>query len=138
MAPLCGVWLRQGWNRVRLREETNRLRDSTDSFKDWILTAITSLSVKKIQVMAAVIDGVWFERNKRIWREEETPSFVVARKAMEAAKEWSDNYAGSESSSSGRRRNVESGTLRRSELSSATLTGQYSQTCIFTGRNGTP
>ncbi|CAN1189558.1 Putative ribonuclease H protein At1g65750 [Linum perenne] len=37
------------WDRVGLREETNRLRDSTDSFKDWILTAISSLSAQKLQ-----------------------------------------------------------------------------------------
>ncbi|CAN1300327.1 Putative ribonuclease H protein At1g65750 [Linum perenne] len=90
------------WDRVGLREETNRLRDSTDSFKDWILTAISSLSAQKLQVLAAVIDGVWFERNKRVWREEETPSFVVARKALEAAKEWADTYVESGSNRSGR------------------------------------
>ncbi|CAN1747772.1 hypothetical protein LINPERHAP1_LOCUS3195 [Linum perenne] len=40
---------RECWDRVGLREETTRIRDSADSFKDWILTAISSLSTQKIQ-----------------------------------------------------------------------------------------
>ncbi|CAN1302005.1 Putative ribonuclease H protein At1g65750 [Linum perenne] len=85
----CG-FAKSCWTVVGLRDDVERLCSEADSFKDWLLTAVSTLPEFKLQTLAATLSGIWQERNQRVWEAKTTPHFVIARTALDMAMDWKD------------------------------------------------
>ncbi|CAN1745928.1 Putative ribonuclease H protein At1g65750 [Linum perenne] len=78
------------WAAVGLRDDIDRLCSGADSFKDWLLHAASTLPDLKFQTIAATLSAIWQERNQRVWEAKVTPHFIVARTAIDMARDWND------------------------------------------------
>ncbi|CAN1313939.1 Putative ribonuclease H protein At1g65750 [Linum perenne] len=76
------------WRIVGLWGEVERLAATAESFQDWLFAALRDLPEMKMQMLVAVVGGLWIERNGRVWSTERKPAFVTIRGAMEAVREW--------------------------------------------------
>ncbi|CAN1287781.1 Putative ribonuclease H protein At1g65750 [Linum perenne] len=54
----------------------------------WCMETIRTASEDKITCMAAVVWGLWKERNDRVWNQKSKPEEVIVRMAQEAIDEW--------------------------------------------------
>ncbi|CAN1143330.1 Putative ribonuclease H protein At1g65750 [Linum perenne] len=79
------------WEEVGLREVIAESCEEQEGFTQWLFMMIEKAPEDRIQIIMAIIWGLWKERNGRVWRNEIKPPIVIARIAMEELESWKKN-----------------------------------------------
>ncbi|CAN1184968.1 hypothetical protein LINPERHAP2_LOCUS37267 [Linum perenne] len=94
------------WRKAGLWADIDRLAGEAESIQEWLFGVFCHLPEQKIQVVVAIIGGLWRERNERVWSAASKPAFVTVWGAMDEAREWDTARDGTHGHANHTRRDV--------------------------------
>ncbi|CAN1127140.1 Putative ribonuclease H protein At1g65750 [Linum perenne] len=76
------------WEKAGLQQLVAHLDSTRDDLQSWLTALLNHGASQHTEKALVLLWSLWRERNARVWRNERTPAFVVARLANESLEEW--------------------------------------------------
>ncbi|CAN1178180.1 Putative ribonuclease H protein At1g65750 [Linum perenne] len=76
------------WELTEMKTSVMNAASATVSFQDWLFMIFDSVSEPHLARIAAVLWGIWHERNQRVWSHEAGTAWSTVRLALDSLQEW--------------------------------------------------
>lgn len=74
------------WQKVGLSYDVS----AVECAADWLLDKLNTETMDRLIIITAVLTGIWFARNKKVWEKKEIEANIVMKMSLKQIKDWQE------------------------------------------------